>query len=230
MATPTNLAQYGVPEFLALVEQDPSGLGAEWTHIVAHIQTDANSGLIPPNDVIKHVQGASLAFLNSLQQFASAVASGDTDKAVEASANLVSTNFTSSGASQVIDGLIQAGIGAGAQAATPLAQDAVKQMTGSFLSQALGTVAGGLAASGVGAAVGAGISLLSGVFSGLFGSPPEPQYHVGSCGLQDKPDIVVGYTWMYGDKRIGSPIVEGGPGNPNWRKFPNEKADKQWFA
>jgi hypothetical protein len=215
-----SLAKNGIPELLSLVSQDPSGLGVQWQNLVSHVAADAASGLIAQKDVVGTVQQASIQLYASLQQFATATGSGDESQAIEASINLVSTNFTSSGAGQVISGLAQLGIAEGAKAATPLVQDAAKQFTGSLLTNALGVVGGGLAATGVGAAVGLGVSLLAGVFSSLFGQPPPPPYQIGQCGLNSKPDMVIRYTWMWGDSSIGSPVVEGGPGNPNWRSFP----------
>ncbi len=227
-----DLIQKGTPEFLSLVQQDPNGLGVEWAHVVSQILADAQAGLVQPTKVVTRVQAASITFLQSLQSFASAVGQGDADKSLEAAADLVATGFTSSGASQVINGLIQAGISAGAAAATGPAVEASQKFAGSLLSGIVGDAAGGLMASGVGAAVGAGISLLAGVFEGVFGNPPPPPFSIGTCGLYKKPDIVVRYVWMWGDGSIATPVVGGGPGNPNWRKFPspNIKADAGWFV
>lgn len=232
------LLKYGDPQFLALLGEGIPGLADEWRKIVAHIAADADAGLVTsaPDAVVN----ASTTLLQAYENYGQAAASPGSD-ALQAATTLTATNHTSNGAGQMLAGIVGSGLDAGADAlrdfAQPIVKDAATHLAGSLLSGAsavIAGVAGAAAATGVGAVIGIGAALAAGIFSKVFGDPPPPPYQIGSCGLYDKPDLVVRYTWMWGD---GPPVpnrgvVDGGPTNPAWRRFPDprSKTDSAWFA
>jgi hypothetical protein len=231
-----NIASKGVAPLLDMASKD-SNVNDQWQNLATHIAADVKAGFVPAAAAADRAINASQALYDAITNWDKTAEPNSGVDAVAAAANLVAVGFTSSGASQLIAGLAIKGIVAVTDPAidaaksmvTPIVQNAAKQLTGSFLSQAVSGLAAGAMASGVGAAIGAGISIISSVMQSLFAPPPLPPYQVGGCGIWNQPDIVVKYTWMWGDSREASPIVGGGPNNPGWRTFPDPKTAPGWF-
>jgi hypothetical protein len=233
-----SLAQHAAQQLKDYINNVPEA-NDQWLSLVSDIAADAAAGVLPKEAVNDTVYSASLTLFNAITNYGSASGDSDIGNAAQAAALMVSTTTTSAGASSLIAGLAVKGIIASGpalqeavtNAAKPILTNAVQHLTGGFLSAALQGTASAAMASGVGAAVGVGLSLVTSLISGLFSGPPPPPYSIGTCGLYSKPDIVVRYTWMWGDPSISTPVVAGGPNNPAWRSFPDPKKDAQtWYA
>ena len=219
-----------------MISVDPTGIGAEWSSLVDHMTADWNSGLTA-SQLDSSGQPLFPTFASKISVAAAQLWAGlssysnaqqDHGSGLIACVNLTAAAFTSSGAQQVMLGLSSAGLSAGAAALSEIAQNAAKKIVGNVLSDAgkvIGDVGAAATCTGIGAVVGVAAGLVGGILSAVFGSPPPPAFSVGNCGLSDKPKIVCKYAWTYGD------VSDGGPGNPNWRHFPDRtrKGDAGWF-
>jgi hypothetical protein len=221
---------------------DPNGVGAQWNLIATHIAADLKAGFIDQGKALQTAENASSALYQSITNFVADGASGNVAASgadLVACAGAVAVRYTTSGASQMLAGLAQQGIVKGesaladwaTSAATPIVENAVNHLCGSFIASLGPVIAGaaaGALATGVGAVIGAALAVAGEVLSNLLSSPPPPPYQVGNCGMQTQPDIVVKYTWMWSGSS-SSPVIAGGPSAPGWRSFPTPQTAPDWF-